>query len=95
MRKYTTQEQTDKLNELNIHPLVFSKYSIGDLIEMLPKIIKNIDGNNYLNIFFARGYWHIIYINHHSNYELKRESDKELADALYKMVVNLKDDSIL
>lgn len=93
MRQYTTQEQTDRLNKLEFGNL--SEYSIGNLIEILPKTIKNINGNNNLNIFFARNYWHIVYMNHHTYYELRRVEDKELIDALYKMVVKLKEDCIL
>lgn len=93
MKQYIRQEQTDKLNELEFGNL--SEYNIGDLIEILPKQIKNINGNNNLNIFFARNYWHIVYLNHHTNYDLRRVSDKELIDALYKMVVKLKEDCIL
>lgn len=93
MKQFTTQEQTDKLNELGFGNL--SEYSIGNLIEILPKQIKNINGNNNLNIFFTLNRWHIVYQNHHTFYELRRVSDKELVDALYKMVVKLKDDCIL
>ena len=93
MKQYIRQEQTDKLNELEFGNL--SEYNIGDLIEILPKQIKNINGNYNLNIFFARNRWHIVYMNHHNSYELRRASDEELIDALYKMVVKLKEDCIL
>lgn len=93
MRQYTKIEQTHKLNELRIGNL--SEYSIGDLIEILPKQIKNINGNNNLNIFFTLNRWHIVYMNHHTYYELRRASDEELIDALYKMIVKLKNVCIL
>ena len=93
MIQYTTQEQTDKLNELEFGN--FSEYGIGSHIDILPKQIKNINGNNNLNIFFALNRWHIVYMNHHTSYELRRVSDEELIDALYKMAVKLKDDCIL
>lgn len=76
-------------------PELYQSYDIGELMEMLPKSINNIYGNNNLNIFFARNYWHIVYLNHHTNYELRRVSEQELIDALYKMVVKLKEDCIL
>lgn len=93
MRQNTKIEQTHKLNELRIGNL--SEYSIADLIEIRPKQIKNINGNNNLNIFFALNRWHIVYMNYHTYYELRGVSDKELVDALYKMIVKLKDDCIL
>lgn len=93
MKQYTTQEQTDKLNELGLGNL--AEYDIGELIDFLPKTIKNINGNNYLNIFFARNYWHIVYLDHKTNYDLRRTSDSELIDALYMMIVRLKEDCII
>ena len=91
MKQYLTKQQTKELIKLGM-PL---PDSIGELIEMLPKSINNIDGNNNLNIFFARNYWHIVYLNHYTNYEFRRVSEQELIDALYKMVVKLKEDCIL
>lgn len=94
----------DPIEEVEHHPAVFDDdgwpelykpYDIGELIEMLPKTINNINGSNNLNIFFARNYWHIVYLNHHTNHDLRRVSGQELTDALYRMTVLLKQDCIL
>lgn len=98
------KDQEDPIKEAEYYPAIFDDdgwpelyqpYDIGELIEMLPKSINNINGSNNLNIFFARNYWHIVYLNHHTNHDLRRASDQELIDALYKIVVKLKKDCIL
>ena len=76
------------------NPMMFN-YSIGELIEMLPRTIKNYYD---LNIFSTSQGWWVLYgmIGDGDmwsvEYELYR---KELIDALYAMIVKLKEEGVI
>lgn len=98
MKQYTTPEQTAKLIELGfetpksivegeLYSDIYFAYSIGELIEMLPA---KIDGT-YCNIdrcgqrSWAISYDPMIYCCNCA----------ELVDALYDMVVKLKEEGVI
>lgn len=104
MKQYTTTEQTAKLMELGLEKprlLYFGNntighyaYTIGELIEMLPPIIvwkrKNLAStiarttfNSFVSYAELDGTPHIV------------ENSTELIDALYDMVVKLKEEGVI
>jgi hypothetical protein len=110
MRQYTTPEQTTKLIELGFKrpkmappvpkwvdgkPTFEPQYTIGELIEMLPRTIKVYYD---LSIFCTTQGWWVLYgmIGDSGmwnvEYELYR---KELIDALYDMVVKRKEEGMI
>jgi hypothetical protein len=112
MKQYTTQEQTTKLIELGFekpksyHDIKWSgmevydyqlAYSIGELIEMLPKKIEaevtdEYDSETaYLQI--EEG-WAVSYFNGWCTVE-KCTRATELIDALYEMIVKLKEEGVI
>ena len=110
MKQYTTPEQTAKLIELgfekpkseteetlltdNFYRLA---YSIGELIEMLPeKIESEMDDefcDEYSYLIIEEG-WSVIYQNGLYNVD-KCSRSKELIDALYEMVIKLKEEGVI
>lgn len=108
MKQYTTPEQTAKLIELGL-PKPKSKvlfevgndelgyaYSIGELIEMLPSALSpnnDEDREFHLMLFDDSLYWHIRYTDGESL--CCRSLAIELIDALYDMVVKLKDEGVI
>lgn len=102
MRQYTTPEQTDKLIELGFEkPRVAMPkfewkdgepqfhYTIGELIEMLPPIIDEY--SSY--VVSGGGTWSVHYKRiFASRYDT---SSKELIDALYKMIIKLKEEGVI
>lgn len=112
MRQYTTPEQTAKLIELGFPaPKSVSKlsldmdmdtipsfaYSIGELIEMLPKSLKN-PYNPPLAIE-CNGMWRVYYgVPEDYSWEWSiwyEEEGNELINALYDMVVKLKEEGVI
>lgn len=111
MRQYTTPEQTAKLIELGFEkpsPNFYQNgvtwiqcegnYSIGELIEMLPKELPLPPYNPPISIRYE-GVWDVLYGEQEDYswewsiwYEKKR---KELIDALYDMVVKLKEEGVI
>lgn len=121
MKQYTTPEQTAKLIELgfenpkSIEKVTYTEqygcgyetaYSIGELIEMLPKTIEteiwwgkekgeigtwglriDTDGVDYM--------WTITYERDHSANLGVVGAGEELIDALYDMVVKLKEEGVI
>lgn len=108
MRQYTTPEQTAKLIEMGFRPKARIKevqvvhlkinvvhdcsFTIGELIEMLPQVIEF--GENVL--FYplhvkptVGGGWAITYCNKYD------ERNNELIDALYDMIVKLKEEGVI
>ena len=108
MRQYTTSDQTAKLIELGFVPEVKIKevqvvhseiqvdhdcnFTIGELIEMLPQVIEF--GEKW--VFYplrvmptVGGGWEISYCNECD------ERNNELIDALYDMVVKLKEEGVI
>lgn len=110
MKQYTTPEQTAKLIELGfvstgrikevrtVHPKVEvyhdCNFTIGELIEMLPTSAK-INGYDcflYIEPQHYDGGWDVGYMRH--NVELNQRAT-ELIDALYDMVVKLKEEGVI
>ena len=105
MKQYTTPEQTAKLiefgkpkashrywreNELIIN----NNYSIGELIEMLPNVVESEDDEYAtLQMYFDLFNWVIEYTGvEKTEYAT---SAIELIDALYEMVLQLKEEEII
>lgn len=121
MKQYTTPEQTAKLIELGLEkpkmaapalkwvdgePTFEPQYTIGELIEMLPKTIEvdiwwgrekgkagtwglriDTDGVDYM--------WTITYERDHSANLGVVGAGEELIDALYDMIVKLKEERVI
>ena len=110
MKQYTTSEQTAKLIELGFAPTgrikevrtVHSKvevvhdcnFTIGELIEMLPTWakIKGYDCFLYIEPPYYDGGWDVGYMRH--NVELNQIAT-ELTDALYAMILQLKEEGVI
>jgi hypothetical protein len=111
MKQYLTPEQTDKLIELGFEKpkscsgfsidetkdaVFYYDYSIGELIEMLPKAI----GDDYLDISSPYGedddwlvaYGQLLYDEWEALYTFL---NKELIDAFYDMILKLKEDGVI
>lgn len=107
MKQYTTPEQTAKLIELglekpgsiaSVEPIygmsgisVAKSYSIGELIEMLPRTIKLYYD---LSIFSTSQGWWVLYgmIGDGDMWSIEHEVYRNnLVDALYEMIVKLKE----
>lgn len=113
MKQYTTPDQTAKLIELGLpkpksievyregHCVPFVEqrwdYSIGELIEMLPRVItyKDDDEDVVANLEIGVGIigWNVSYVELFSIYI--NISSAELIDALYDMVVKLKEEEVI
>ena len=106
MKQYTTPEQTAKLIELGFEKpktkLPFEvandelgyTYSIGELIEMLPQEINNDALPDRLEVYIDHNkMWTVEYNNILG--ELFSTYRTELIDALYDMVVKLKEEGVL
>ena len=108
MKQYTNSEQTAKLIELgfekpssiaSVEPIygmggisVAKAYTIGELIEMLPQVIEF--GEKWalypLRVMpTVGGGWAISYCNEYD------ERNNDLIDALYDMVVKLKEEGVI
>ena len=109
MKQYTTPEQTAKLIELGFRgpridagvtkwegyePICTGSYSIGELIEILPKVVKSEDSEYAtLQMYFDLFNWIIEYTGvEKTEYAT---SAIELIDALYGMIVKLKEKKII
>ena len=107
MKQYTTPDQTAKLIELGFAEpktkLPFEvandelgyTYSIGELIEMLPQTI-NVFYD--LSIMSSHKGWWVLYgmIGDGDMWSIKHEIYRnELIDALYEMLVKLKEEEII
>lgn len=107
MKQYTIPEQTAKLIEMGFNEpktkLPFEvandelgyTYSIGELLSILPSTV----GRDYdLHIEFSDTKWYVAYywIGNGGEYYIKYEiSACELIDALYDMIVKLKEEEII
>lgn len=98
MKQYTTPEQTAKLIELGFEPstrIPFEvgndelgrTFSIGELMEMLPKEI----GCSSLQLYHA-GLWTVSYPLYESKYYV---ASYELCDALFEMICYLKEEGVI
>ena len=107
MKQYTTPDQTAKLIELGFEKpkgshrywrgnelVINNNYSIGELIEMLPTIIDT--GAGYaLSIYYNRAEWEISYDDNGLYHPLYSVENDELIDALYEMIVKLKEEGVI
>lgn len=103
-REYTVQEQTVKLIDLGFKKAEASKrywqedtfvinnnYCIGELMLMLPKVLHN-GGKNYHFMMTHDGTnYNIIYNNIDDAWQLFRVDEPELIDAIFNMLVMLKE----
>ena len=110
MKQYTTPEQTAKLIELgfdrpcsiaSVEPIygmggisVAKVYSIGELIEMLPTAIEIGDGYA-LSIYHNRAEWMVSYDDNGVYLPIYSTEKDELIDALYDMVIKLKEEEVI
>ena len=96
MKQYTTPEQTAKLIELGfeepknivegeLYSDIYFAYSIGELIEMLPEFSNIYDLTNQ---YTMKRCW---YVGHVSTLNVSAD---ELIDALYAMIVELKEEGV-
>ncbi|MBO7221232.1 MAG: hypothetical protein J6V21_08665 [Alistipes sp.] len=107
MKQCTTTEQTAKLiklgfekpkSEVRSEGGIFTSnarkaYSIGELIEMLPKEITNVGLTDSLSIFTDHNkMWTVEYSNVLG--ELLSTYRTELIDALYDMIIKLKEEGV-
>jgi hypothetical protein len=107
MKQYLTPEQTAKLIELGfdnpksivegkLYSDIYFAYSIGELIEMLQKRVYQIEDSGIpcdLNIHYDGGTWLIVVISERDG-RFKTEMF-ELIDALYLMLVKLKEEGVI
>ena len=111
MKQYLTPEQTAKLIELGFEkPRYYSadkytiihtgfdiiNYSIGELIEMLQKRVYQIEDSGIpcdLNIHYDGVTWLIVFISERDG-RFKTEMF-DLIDALYLMVIKLKEEGVI
>lgn len=104
MKQYLSPEQTAKLIELGFEkPRVAMPkfewkdgepqfhYTIGELIEMLPEMIRTYLGIGRLEIrnVASAGLWQVVYIGGY------RCHCRELIDALYDMILKLKEEGVI
>lgn len=109
MKQYLSSDQTAKLMELGFNKpkgnhnywqgnelVININYSIGELIEMLPEVTcrsNNDDIHYYLTIYNDAIDWNIAYRD--GDDELCYIFADELIDALYDMVVKLKEEGVI
>ena len=107
MKQYLSSDQTAKLVELGFektksshrywrgNELVINiNYSIGELIEMLPEnVAKRDEIPSTLNISLMNGEWCVQYADFlGADFEF---CNTELIDALYDMIVKLKEEGVI
>lgn len=75
------------------HTIYNMRYSIGELIEFLPKRIDS----GLIDFFFGRIEWFIRYEDRHNMppLTLKQWLSRELIDALFKACVTLKEEGVI
>lgn len=110
MKQYTTPEQTAKLIELGfekpknivegeLYSDIYFAYSIGELIEMLPTMIGEGDFNGeplfkYSFVLAGTTKW-IVGYEFFAKFNQYVSEGEELIDALYDMVVKLKEEGVI
>lgn len=105
MRQYTKKIQTAKLIELGfespksvvegeLYSDIYFAYSIGELLSFLPEnIAKQDEMPSTLNISLLNGEWCVQYADFlGTDFEF---CNTELIDALYDMVVKLKEEGVI
>lgn len=106
MKQYTNESQTAKLMELgfekpklkviqrpNAYHDLHRNYSIGELIEMLPRVIEGEYHNSLLAIDSDNTKWWVMYL--YMGKQKYASKSAELIDALYDMVVKLKEEGVI
>ena len=106
MKQYTSKDQTSELIELGfpkpspkyIHIGGVSydsnhNYSIGELIEFLPKRV----GNAQIDFFAGLGKWFVRYEDRHEvpPITVKQWHSRELIDSLFDACVTLKEEGVI
>lgn len=72
-----------------------ANYSIGELIEMLPKELEKHSWDFYsIDIYFDTFNWNVCYKNRKGQIAYQTSSIEELVNALFEMVVKLKEEGI-
>jgi hypothetical protein len=95
MKQYTTPEQTAKLIELGFEkPKGLAAYSIGELIELLPKHIYLDSMCLDLYIYANQHLWIVKYSGLFCK-KFYRFCSRELADALHDMIIKLKEEGVI
>ena len=107
MKQYLSPEQTAKLIELGFEKpkgladaepssgkWVRPAYSVGELIEMLPKYPEIKSQQCFLNIYPTKNKWYVSYENIVFR-SLVKIFEIELTDALYAMVLQLKEEGVI
>lgn len=110
MKQYTTPEQTAKLIELGLEKpktivdkyydfdaedyIEVNHYSIGELIEMLPMNINNDGRFESLVIHLNYNSWVVKYSGFFRE-PTYQSCMKELIDALYNMILELKEEGVI
>ena len=100
MKQYLTPEQTAKLIKMGFREPIGSwetsdnVYSIGEVLEMLPTVVESEDSEYAtLQIYFDLFNWIIEYTGvEETQYAT---SAIELLDALYEMLIKLKEEKML
>jgi hypothetical protein len=108
MKQYTSPEQTAKLIELGFEKPTMKNvptpdgevneewYSIGELIEMLPK---HTDDSDILHIeaydYIGWDVWYGCYCNGDEVSVNYSAENKELIDALYDMIIKLEEEGVI
>lgn len=102
MKQYTTPEQTAKLIELGFEkpkmaapalkwvdgePTFEPQYTIGELIEILPTIVD--DFSLWIGRDERSNQWFVKY------HPRALVTDEELIDALYEMIIKLKEEAVI
>lgn len=111
-----TEEQSNHLTELGLpKPKTISRreylhsteerveyyvYSIGELLHMLPNVIKHNRATKRLSIIANYETYTVMYAYVSPSYQVTNDGlimfeEKELTDALYKMIIYLKDKNII
>ena len=101
MKQYTNKEQTQQLIKLGFpnpksnvdilgkYIIEAFAYSIGELIEFLPKELKY---SGKLCVDYIGNLWQVTY---DEDFERKINQDEELIDALYDACVKLKNEGVI
>lgn len=107
MKQFTTPEQTVKMIELELLPKHIQKisddgklllecvgYSVGELIEILPKVVEDEDSEYAtISIYHDTISWVIDYQSPERCFY--STSNIELVDALYEMIIKLKNEKLI
>ena len=94
----TTRKITTNYGDIILGPWNVARvaYSIGELIEMLPKELEVHNWDFYsIDIYFDTFNWNVCYKNRRGQIAYQTSSIEELVNALYEMVVKLKEEGVI